>query len=58
MRDLAIDALAHRVGDRLRAMEATNEPPYKTEPMELSTGDLALLLKALGLLEAVRWAIK
>lgn len=53
---LDIDDLAHRVGDRLRAMEATNEPPYAEEPMPMKRGDLVIILKAMHLLEAVRWA--
>jgi hypothetical protein len=55
---LDVDSLAHRVGDRLRAMEATNEPPYAAEPMDLNRGELALIIKALHLLEAVRFAMK
>lgn len=56
-----IDALARRLGDRLRAMEAENDPPYDVddaEPFDLRRGDIQLLIKSLRLLEAVRFATK
>jgi hypothetical protein len=53
-----IDSLAYRLAEKHRAMAASNVPPYESEPVELNTGELTLLTKALQLLEAVRFATK
>jgi hypothetical protein len=39
-------------------MAAGNAAPYESEPVQLNTGELALLTTALHLLEAVRAAVK
>jgi hypothetical protein len=52
-----IDALVYKLASQARAMETENKPPYETEPVELSIGDLTLICKALHLLDVVRASV-
>ena len=51
-----VDLLMQMLGERLHIMYAENIQPYETETVDLSTGHITMLIKALGLLKAVRIA--
>lgn len=48
------EELAHRLASAAVAMANANVPPYEKEAVQLSLGDLNLLVKSLKLADAVR----
>jgi hypothetical protein len=51
-----IDVLLDRLLTQAKAMDLL--PPYERKPLDLSLGELTLISKGLGLLAAVRSAVK